>query len=157
AAACLCGWYFEWYLPPERQSVVWYLIPLAAAGAFNIGTVLLLAERDQGVRSYVQWQIHGIWVTFVVFTAAFGVVIDGAGSDPKLVGSVFGMTSGIGFAMMGVVFGRQWVFAFLFLLVMLAGPFLAGVQWGLIGGLWWAAMFLPGLSMHREKLRRQRD
>ena len=46
---------------------------------------------------------------------------------------------------------------FLGLAVMLAGPFLPGVQWGLIALLWWAAMFLPGLSMHREKRRRAHD
>src|SRR5262249_42357282 len=72
-------------------------------------------------------------------------------------GSVFAMTSGMSFAMMGVVFSRQFPFAFLFLAVMLAGPYLPGVQWGLIAVLWWAAMFLPGLSMHREKRRRAHD
>jgi hypothetical protein len=156
-AACLAGWYFETQLPREDQSVVWYLIPLAAAALFNIVTVLLLAHRDQGVRSYVQWQIHGIWVSFIVFTAGFAVVLHTAGADPKLFGPVFAMTSGFGFAMMGVVFARQFPFAFLFFAVMLAGPLLPGLQWGLIGLLWWAAMFLPGLSMHREKLRRIRD
>jgi hypothetical protein len=153
AAACLAGWYVE----SQGRPVVWYLVPLAAAGLFNIVSVLFLAERDHGVRSYVQWQIHGIWVTFIVFTAAFALVMHLSGTDPKLFGSVFAMTSGIGFAMMGVVFARQWVFAFLFLAVMLAGPYLPGVQWGLIGLLWWAAMFLPGLSMHREKRRRAHD
>jgi hypothetical protein len=57
-----------------------------------------------------------------------------------------------------VVFARQWVFAFLFLVVMLSGPYMpGGSQWGLIGLLWWASTFLPGLSMHREKLRRAHD
>jgi hypothetical protein len=154
--ACLAGWYFD-ELPSEQRSVFWYLIPLAAAGLFNIVTVLLLATRDQGVRSYVQWQIHGIWVTFIVFTGLFALVLHSAHAEPRLFGPVFAMTSGMSFAMMGVVFQRQWLFAFLFLAVMLAGPFLPGVQWGLIGGLWWAALFLPGLGMHREKLRRQRD
>jgi hypothetical protein len=152
AAACLAGWYVE----SRGLGVFWYLLPLAAAGLFNIVTVLLLAPRDRGVRSYVQWQIHGIWITFIVFTAAFGLVMQLSGTDPKLFGPVFCLTSGIGFAMMGVVFSRQWPFAFLFLAVMLAGPFLPGVQWGLIALLWWAAMFLPGLDLHREKRRRDR-
>ena len=30
--------------------------------------VQLLRSRDQGVRSYVEWQIHGIWSSFIVFT-----------------------------------------------------------------------------------------
>src|SRR5947209_19936818 len=152
-AACLAGWYVE----SRGLSIVWYLIPLAIAGAFNLVIVLLLGERDRGVRSYVEWQIHGIWITFIVFTAGFALVMHVAKVDPKVFGSVFAMTSGIGFAMMGVVFARQWVFAFLFLAVMLAGPYLPGAQWGLIGLLWWAAMFLPGLSMHREKRRRAHD
>jgi hypothetical protein len=152
-AACLAGWYVE----SRGLPIVWYLVPLAVAGAFNLVIVLLLGERDRGVRSYVEWQIHGIWITFIVFTAGFALVMHLANVDPKLFGSVFAMTSGIGFAMMGVVFARQWVFAFLFLVVMLAGPYLPGVQWGLIGLLWWAAMFLPGLSMHREKRRRAND
>src|SRR5262249_16936160 len=157
AAPSRVGWSLEWYLEREDESVVWYLIALAAAGTFNIVTVLLLAERDHGVRSYVQWQIHGIWVTFIVFTAAFAVVMHVGGVDPRLFGSVFAMTSGMSFAMMGVVFSRQFPFAFLFLAVILAGPYLPGVQGGLIAVLWWAAMFLPGLSMHREKRRRAHD
>jgi hypothetical protein len=153
AAACLVGWYVE----SQGLGIFWYLVPLATAGLFNLVVMLLLAERDYGVRSYVQWQIHGIWVSFIVFTAAFAAVMELKGTDPKLFGSVFAMTSGFGFAMMGVVFSRQFPFAFLFLAVMLAGPFLPGLQWGLIAVLWWAAMFLPGLSMYREKRRRAHD
>jgi hypothetical protein len=153
AAACLAGWYVE----SRGLGIFWYLVPLATAGLFNFVVMLALAERDHGVRSYVQWQIHGIWVSFIVFTASFAAVMELNHTDPKLFGSVFAMTSGIGFAMMGVVFSRQFPFAFLFLAVMLAGPFLPGVQWGLIAALWWAAMFLPGLSMHREKRRRAHD
>jgi hypothetical protein len=153
AAACLAGWYVE----SQGLGIVWYLVPLAAAGLCNIVIVLLLATREHGVRSYVYWQIHGIWVTFIIFTGTFGLVMELSGTNPKLFGPVFCMTSGIGFAMMGVVFSRQIVFAVLFLALMVAGPFLPGVQWGLIGLLWWAAMFLPGLSMHREKLRRAHD
>jgi hypothetical protein len=153
AAACLAGWYVE----SRGLGVLWYLLPLAAAGLFNNASALVLADRDQGVRSYVQWHIYGIWITFMVFTGAFALVMELSGADPKLFGSVFALTSGVGFAMMGVFFSRQLVFAFLFLAVMLAGPFLPGVQWGLLALLWWAAMFLPGLSMHREKRRRAHD
>src|SRR5262249_24578723 len=126
-------------------------------GVANIVVALLLVERDRGVRSYVEWQIYGIWVTFIVFTAAFALVLHLSGAPPQLFGPAFAMTSGIGFAMMGVVFSRQLPFAFLFLAVMLAGPSLPGAQWGLIGLLWWSATFLPGLSMYREKQRRRHD
>ena len=103
AAACLAGWYIE----SQDLGVFWYLLPLACAGLFNIITVAVLSTRDQGVRSYVQWQIHGIWVTFIVFTAAFALVMHLSHTDPKLFGSVFCLTSGISFAMMQVVFSRQ--------------------------------------------------
>jgi hypothetical protein len=152
-AACLAGWYVE----INRMSIIVYMVPLAVAGLINLIVVMLLATRDQGVRSSVMWYMHGIWVTFIVFTAAFALVMYLSDTDPKLFGSVFCMTSGIGFAMMGVVFSRQIPFAVLFLAVMVAGPFLPGVQWGLIGLLWWAAQFLPGLSMYREKRRRALD
>jgi hypothetical protein len=153
ASACLAGWYVE----AQGWNVFWYLVPLALAGLFNMISVMLLATRDQGVRSYVQWQMHGIWTTFIIFTAAFALVMELSHTDPKLFGSVFCLTSGIGFAMMGVVFSRQIPFAVLFFLAMLMGPFLPGVQWGLIAVLWWAAMFVPGLSMYREKRRRECD
>jgi hypothetical protein len=153
SAACFAGWYVE----SQGLPIFWYMVPLAVVAAVNLITVALLLERDHGVRSFVEWQIHGIWVTFIVFTAAFALVLEVSRADPKLFGSVFAMTSGMSFAMMGVVFSRQFPFAFLFFAVMLAGPWLPGVQWGLIGLLWWAAMFLPGLSMHREKRRRAHD
>jgi hypothetical protein len=152
-AACLTGWYVE----SQGLGVFWYLVPLSIAGAINLLVVTLLRTRDHGVRSYVEWHIHGIWITFIVFTGAFALVMHLSDARPQLFGSVFAMTSGMGFAMMGVVFFRQMPFAFLFFAVMLAGPFLPGVQWALLGGLWWAAMFLPGLAMHREKRRRDAD
>lgn len=153
AAACLTGWWIE-----ANGWPVWaYLIPLALAGLINIVLVLILVKRDQGVRSYVEWQIHGIWVTFIIFTALFAVVMHVSGVDAKLFGPVFALTSGMSFAMMGVVFSRQMPYALLFLAVMVAGPFLPGVQWALIAVLWWSALFLPGLSMYREKRRRDAD
>ena len=36
-------------------------------------------------------------------------------------------------------------------------PFLPAVQWVLFGAVWWAALFIPGLSMHRENRRRLHD
>lgn len=152
-AACFVGWYVE----SRGWGILWYMIPLAIAALLNIIIVLFLMERDQGVRSFVEWQIHGIWVTFIVFTAAFGLVIYLQKAEPFLFGTVFSMTSGIAFAMMGVVFSRQLPYAFLFLGLMIASPFLPGIQWLLIGIVWWCALFFPGLSMHREKLRRAKD
>jgi hypothetical protein len=152
-AACVAGWYVE----SRGLGLFWYLVPMAIAAVFNYVTVLLLGTRSQGVRSWVEWQIHGIWVTFIVFTACFAAVLLASNADPKLFGPVFAMTSGIGFAMMGVVFRRQLSFAFLFLAAMLAGPYLPATQWLVLGVLWWAAMMLPGIEMHREKRRRDRD
>jgi hypothetical protein len=152
-AACLCGWYVE----SRGLSIFWYLVPLAGAALVNILIVLALLERDQGVRSYVEYQIHGIWITFIVFTAAGAAALWISGAPARLFGPLFAMTSGMGFAMMGVVFSRQLPFAFYFLGVTLAAPFLGPPQWLAIGVGWWAAMFFPGLSMYREKRRRLQD
>jgi hypothetical protein len=154
-AACLCGWYAE----SQGLSLLWYLAPLAAAAAVNLAVVMLLLTRDQGIRSYVEWQIHGIWVTFIIFTLAGAGVLHLTGASPKLFGPLFAMTTGIAFAMMGVVFNRQFPYAVLFLLAMFAepitDPYLPGAQWGVIGVLWWCAQFIPGLEMYREKRRRE--
>jgi hypothetical protein len=152
-AACLAGWYLE----TQNCPALWYLGPFAVAGVVDIVVVQLLRQRDQGVRSYVEWQLHGIWCSFVVFTGAGALVLQVSGADPKLFGSVFALTSGFSFAMMGVVFSRQWVFALLFLAVAAIAPLLPGAQWGLIGMTWWGAMFIPGLSMQLEKRRRAQD
>jgi hypothetical protein len=153
-AACAAGWYVESRGGPVR----WYLVPLAVVGAVNLLTVLLFIKRDQGVRSYVEWQMHGIWWTFIVFTLAGAAVLELSAAPPRLFGPFFALTSGFGFAMMGVVFSRQWLFALLFLAVALAGPLLpAGWQWGLIGLVWWCAQFFPGLGMYRELKRRTQD
>lgn len=153
-AACLCGWYVE-----ANGWPVWaYLIPLGINGVLNIVVVQTLVKRDQGIRSYVEWQIHGIWTTFILFTGAGAVMLYLSDAPPRIFGSLFAMTSGIGFAMMGVVFYRQLPYAIAMLIVMLVGPLLPpGPQWGLIGLVWWCSMFLTGLSMHRENLQRGRD
>jgi hypothetical protein len=156
AAGCLAGWYAE----SRGLSLFWYLLPLAVVALVDILIVLALVKRDQGVRSYVEWQIHGIWVTFIVFTLAGAAVLQISGASPRLFGPLFALTSGIGFAMMGVVFSRQFPSAVAFLLVTLVSPCLEewpGLQWGLIGAAWWGAMFFPGLSMYREQRRRTRD
>ena len=152
-AACLAGWYLE----SQNAPALWYLGPFIVAGTVDIILVQFLRHRDQGVRSYVEWQLHGIWCSFVVFTAAGALVLQLGGAPAKLFGAVFALTSGFSFAMMGVVFSRQWVFAVLFLVVVAVGPLLPGVQWLLIGITWWGAMFIPGLSMYLEKRRRARD
>jgi hypothetical protein len=156
AAACFAGWYFE----RQELRVFWYLVPLGIDAIVNIAIVALLVKRDQGVRSFVEWQIHGIWVTFIIFTLAGAGALELSQGPPWLFGPLFAMTSGIGFAMMGVVFSRQFPSAVAFLLITLVSPLLRewpGSQWGLIGVAWWCAMFFPGLSMYREKQRRLRD
>jgi hypothetical protein len=152
-AACLSGWHLE----IQDRPALWYLIPFAIVGAVDIVIVLLTVTRDRGVRSYIEWQLHGIWWSFVAFTAVAALVLDLSGASPKLFGSLFALTSGFSFAMMGVVFSRQWLFAALFLVITVVGPYLPGTQWGLIGAAWWSAMFFPGWSMHREKQQRSRD
>jgi hypothetical protein len=156
AAACFAGWWVE----RQELPIFWYLVPLGIDAAVNITIVALLVKRDQGVRSFVEWQIHGIWVTFIVFTLAGAAALQLSGAPPWLFGPLFAMTSGIGFAMMGVVFSRQFPSAIAFLVITLISPLLRewpGSQWGLIGVAWWCAMFFPGLSMYREKKRRLCD
>jgi hypothetical protein len=156
AAACFAGWYVE----SQELPVFWYLVPLAATAVVNITVVVLLVKRDQGVRSFVEWQIHGIWWTFILFTLAGAVALELSNAPPWLFGPLFAMTSGIGFAMTGVMFSRQFPSAVAFLLVTLVCPLLhrwPGTQWGLIGLTWGCALFFPGLNMYRENQRRSRD
>jgi hypothetical protein len=142
----------------NELGIFWYFVPLVLAAVVNLLVVLLLVKRDQGVRSFVEWQIHGIWWTFMVFTAVAALVLYSSGASPRLFCPVFAMTSGIGFAMMGVVFYRRFfIFAALFLVVMLVGPFLPKFQWLLLAPVWWAATFIPGLNAYREKQLRDQD
>jgi uncharacterized membrane protein YuzA (DUF378 family) len=156
-AACLGGWYVE----NQQLPVLCFLVPLGIAAVLNLVTFMALLERDQGVRSYVELRLHGIWWTFIVFTAAGCVALQLNGAPPHLFGPIFAMTSGMSFAIMGVVFARQLPFAAVFLVITLVGPLLgspgtpfAGVQWGLIGAGWWAALFFSGSGLHREKRQR---
>jgi hypothetical protein len=151
--ACLAGWYLE----SQNQPVFWYLLPFVVIAVVDILIMLLVIKRDQGISSYVEWQMHGIWWSFAVFTVTGALTLHVSGASPKLFGSWFALTSGFSFAMMGVVFSRQWLFAVIFLVIAVLGPLLPGVQWGLIGVAWWSAMFFPGLYMHREKCRRSSD
>jgi len=67
---------------------------------------------------------------------------------------VLALTSGIGFAMMAVVFSRRFLpVAALFFLLMLLAPLLPAHQW-LLAAAWWLALFVPGLAMHRERRKR---
>jgi hypothetical protein len=139
----------------RKLPVYWYLVPLAVLAVVNIVIVQLLVTRDRGVRSFVEWQIHGIWVTFIIFTIGAVGVLHLAGVEPTLFGPVFAMTSGIGFAMMGVVFYRRFlIFAALFLVMMLVAALWPAAQWWCIGAAWWSAMFFPGVAMFRERRRR---
>jgi hypothetical protein len=155
-AACLVGGYAEW----RGWPLIWYMIPFGVNALANLVVAALLARRDTGVRSYVEWQIYGIWVTFMVFTLAGAVVLLLGGAEPWLFGPLLALTSGFGFAMMGVVFSRQFPATVAFLLIALISPLLRqwpGTQWLLIGAAWWCAMFFPGLSMYRELRQRMRD
>jgi hypothetical protein len=133
-------------------SIAWYLVPLVVVAMADAAIMLALTERDQGVKSFVELQIHGIWVTFILFSLAAMAVLYLSGASPRLLAPLMALTSGIGFSMMGVVFYRRFfLVATLFLLVALLAPLLPGVQWLLLAAVWWAAMFVPGLVMHHEK------
>ena len=54
----------------QGRPIFWYLVPLAAVAVVNLAIVVVLADRDRGVRSPIEWQLHGIWTTFIVFTLA---------------------------------------------------------------------------------------
>jgi hypothetical protein len=152
-AACVAGWIIE----SQDGTLFWYLVPLAVTAVLNISVVLVLVTRDRGVRSHVEWQIHGIWITFIIFTLAGAGALQLSGASPKLFGSIFAMTSGIGFAMMAVVFARQLPYAIVMLVLTLVGPLMPGWQWLFIGVTWWCALFFTGLGMHRENQRRLQD
>ena len=139
----------------RELGVYWYLAPLGVLALVNLVIVQMLVTRDRGVRSFVEWQIHGIWVTFIVFTVAAVAMLHIAGVRPTLFGPIFSLTSGIGFAMMGVVFYRRFlIFAAAFLAIVLVAAAAPHIQWWFIGLAWWVAMIVPGVAMHRERRRR---
>lgn len=149
-----CGTFVD-----ERQlPAIWYLLPLSILAAVNLLIVRLLVVRDKGVRSFVEWQLHGIWVTFIAFTVAVVPVLHLADAKPTLFGPLFAMGSGFGFAMNGVIFNRKFFYsAALFMAAMLAAAAWPAVQWWIIGACWWVALIVPGVSFHREKMRRRKD
>jgi hypothetical protein len=133
-------------------------VPLLAVTALNIITVLTLVGRDQGVRSYVEWQLWGIWISFLVFTLLVLAVLHLAGAKPALFAPLFAMNCGIAFAMMGLVFYRRFfAAAAMFLVVMLAAAWWVDLQWWLVGGAWWLSLFVPGFAAFRELRGRKRD
>jgi hypothetical protein len=148
-----------WFVERRQLSLLWYLVPMAVVAALNLLIIAALVERDRGVRSYVEWQVNGIWVTFIVFSLAAAAVLQLSGAPPVLLGPLITVTSGIAFAMMGVVFYSRFFVvaaAFLVLAVAIAAPPVSGLQWYLIAAAWWAALFVPGMILFSEKRRRQR-
>jgi hypothetical protein len=146
----------------ERQGrpIVWYLVPLAVLAVVNLLVVALLTDRDRGVRSVIEYQIHGIWTTFTIFTLAIALILHLSGATPRLFGPLIAITSGIGFAMMGVMFSKQFFsLAAAFLLVATVTPLapVSGATWYLVAAVWWIAMFVPGVILTRERRRRMRD
>ncbi len=146
------------FVEGKGLSLPWYLVPLGGVAVVNAVVILLLAERDRGVRSFVEGQLHGIWVTFIIFSIAGAGFLHLAGGPSTLFAPLMALTSGIGFAMMGVVFDRRFlVFGALFLVLATLMPLFVALQWFALGVAWFAALFSAGSSMHRERIRRKRD
>ena len=59
----------------RELSLFWYLVPLAVVAAVNLLVIALLMERDSGVRSFVEWQVNGIWTAFILFSLAGAAVL----------------------------------------------------------------------------------
>lgn len=135
-----------------------YLLPLIGAGMINGVFIVLLSQRDQGLKSFVEQQMHGIWGAFILGTGVAGLSLHLAKAPPSLFVYVVALTSGTAFAMMGTVFTPKFFgVAAAFGLAMAAFPFFpsgAG-RWLLLGGLWWITLFGIGFTMHR--IRRSRS
>lgn len=155
AFACI-GWLVE----SRSLSLFWYLVPLLVVAIVNGLIVASLADRDKGVRSHVEWQIHGIWVTFILVTLVGALVLYLNQLPPTFFCPFIAMTSAFGFAMTAVVFYRRFfAVAALFLVLAVVVSFAAiqSVQWYLLAAAWWVAMFIPGWVMFQEKKRRSDD
>lgn len=145
-----------YFVEGRGHSVVSYLVPLAITAAINVGIIALILDRDRGIRSYVEGQIHGIWTSFVVLTLAGAAAIEAAGLEPSLLGMILALNAGFGFAMMGVVFSaRFFVTAVAFIVVGVISPSLVDLQWYVIGITWWFALIAPGITFSRERKRRR--
>ncbi|MBI1903490.1 MAG: hypothetical protein HYS13_20495 [Planctomycetia bacterium] len=67
-----------------------------------------------------------------------------AGAKPTLYGPVFAMGCGASFALMGVVFNKQFFgAAVLFMVVMLVAAAWQPIQWYVIGTAWFVACSSP--------------
>ena len=77
-----------WFVEPRQLPLVWYLVPLAVAVALNLLLVVALVERDRGVRSFIHWQVNGIWLTFIAFSSAAAAVLQVHRAKPGTVWSV---------------------------------------------------------------------
>ncbi len=97
-----------WFVERRQLPLFWYLVPMAGVAGLNLLVIRALVERDRGARSYVLWQVNGIWITFIVFTLAAAAVLQLSGATPLLLGPLLTVTSGIAFAMMGVVFYNRF-------------------------------------------------
>jgi hypothetical protein len=151
-AAAACGAWID----SRNLPVFWYAVPLLAITVVNILVVLIFMSREQGVRSYVEWQLWGIWITFLVFTCIAIIALHIAEIKPSFFAVIFAMNCGISFSMMGLVFYRRFlVIGGLFFVVCIAAAAWPRIEWWLIGVAWWLATFIPGFTAHREHLRRE--
>lgn len=154
----LAGAFLGAYIQRQGWPVYAYAAPLLLVTFLNVVTVLALVGRDQGVRSYVEWQLWAIWIAFLVFTLFVLAVLHLTGAKGELFAPLFAANCGIAFAMMGVVFYRRFFLAAaMFLAAMVAAAALPHYQWWIVGGAWWLAIFVPGYSAHREKRQRERN
>jgi hypothetical protein len=154
ATGIMCGTVID----QRDLQVIWYLVPLGIVALIDVAIAFVLVKRDQGVRSFIEWQYWGIWITFIVFTLAGLLVLHLRGQPSETFGPIFAMTSGIAFAMSGVIFYRKFlIFAALCLVVMFVACLLPSLQWWLIGAVWWCQNFIPGWAMFNERRRRQKE
>jgi len=141
-----------------EMAIVWYLVPLAIVAAVNLSIVAIYRERDRGVQSPIEWQIHGIFTAFIIVSLA-GAAMLHLQNQPKLFCPLMAMNASFSFAVMGVVFYRAFFgVAALFMVAGLVAPLVGPVvQWYVLGGAWWVALMAPGVILHLERQRRETD
>ena len=147
------------FVEQQNRSLVWYLVPLAIVAPINLLVIALLSNRNRGTRSYVEWQVHGIWSVFIIVTIAVAAVAHLSDARPTMFCPLLALTSAFGFAMMGVVFYRRFfvvAIVFLILAILVSLSPVQPLQWYLLAAAWWFAMFAPGVVLHRERRRRDR-
>lgn len=146
-----------YFMEARGLPAFWYLLPLAIVAPINLIIVSLLSHRDRGAASFVESQLHGIWITFVVFSIAAAVVLQLDGNQSaRLFCPLMALNSGFAFAIMGVIFYRKFfLVAAAFLLVAIICALIgASVQWYVLAIAWWAAMMAPGITLTIERRRR---